>query len=119
MNIFIKTKNKIKQNKTKQNKKQINEKKKKWQKITTVTFSPNGKLLVSGSSDESIIVWDVEDGSILKKITGNLGRVWRVAYSPDSKFIASVSISQTIRIWSTENWQPYRTINTNETVILF
>ena len=36
--------------------------------VTSLSFSPDGKLLASGSDDKTIIIWDINSGSLLKKI---------------------------------------------------
>ena len=37
----------------------------------SVSFSPDGKRIVSGSRDESIIIWDAESGNQLKTLNGH------------------------------------------------
>jgi len=39
--------------------------------ITSLSFSPDGKTLASGSSDCSLIVWNLENYSITEKINGH------------------------------------------------
>ena len=41
----------------------------------SVSFSPDGKRIVSGSRDESIIIWDAESGNQLKTLNGHSGEV--------------------------------------------
>lgn len=38
--------------------------------IYSLSFSPDGRLLVSGSADNTVLVWDVENGSLVKSFTG-------------------------------------------------
>jgi WD40 repeat protein len=33
----------------------------KWSRVTTVAFSPDGRLLASGSADTTILVWELRD----------------------------------------------------------
>lgn len=49
----------------------------------SVAFSPDGKLVVLGSHDNTVRVWDVVTGAELQTLKGHLGPVWSVAFSPD------------------------------------
>ena len=63
-------------------------------------FSPDGKTLASGSSDGSIILWDVATRQSLgKPLIGHKSYVTSVAFSPDGKILASGSDDNTIRMW--------------------
>ena len=55
-------------------------------RIIAADFSPNGNTIISGSSDKSVCVWDVNSGEVLRKIIckGNIGTV---TYPPDGLFI--------------------------------
>ena len=46
--------------------------------INGVSFSPNGKLLVTGSMDSNVMVYNVEDWSVRQKIRG---RGWKTVYN--------------------------------------
>jgi len=48
-----------------------------------VAFSPNGKLLASGSSDNNIRVWDPHTGRTMQELRGHAKRVVSLAWSPD------------------------------------
>ena len=39
--------------------------------VYAVAWSPDGKLIASGSSDETVRVWSAEDGSCAKVLSGH------------------------------------------------
>jgi hypothetical protein len=70
-----------------------------------VTFSPNGKFLVSGGTDGKINLWHVEDGWKKETLAVDLGSVQRLAISPNSKILAfahRLEERNTIRVWDLE-----------------
>jgi WD40 repeat protein len=65
-----------------------------------VVFSPDGALLLSGSADSTIRMWDARnDGHTVGILDGHTEAVLSVAFSPDSTRMASGSFDDTIRIW--------------------
>lgn len=56
--------------------------------VYALAFSPDGDKIASGSSDGKIIIWDVNTGQIITKLTSGL--VYSLAYSPDGKTLASI-----------------------------
>lgn len=72
--------------------------------VWAIAFSPNGKRLVSGCADCSVIIWDMKTGDIVgQPLTGYSDEVISVAYSPDGCFIASRSWDGEIRIWDAQS----------------
>lgn len=68
--------------------------------VCSITFSPNGTQLVSGSCDRIVRVWDVQARELVSELLGHGTSVWAVAFSPsDSDQIASVS-SGALVIWN-------------------
>ncbi|MDJ0606009.1 WD40 repeat domain-containing protein, partial [Microcystis sp. M53602_WE12] len=68
--------------------------------VNSVNFSPDGKTLVSGSDDGTIILWDVETGKEIRTLKGHDGSVNSVNFSPDGKTLVSGSDDNTIKLWN-------------------
>jgi len=75
--------------------------------IDSMTFSPDGKYLVSGSFQE-IAVWDPLTGLLRHKITGFAHQVVALAFSADGKLLATGGGAPTedgeIKIFQTGSW---------------
>jgi tetratricopeptide (TPR) repeat protein len=67
--------------------------------VTSVSFSPDGKTIASGSSDNTIKLWNLE-GKLLKTLSGHSSYVTSVSFSPDGKTIASGSWDNTVILWN-------------------
>src|SRR5258706_14842172 len=68
--------------------------------VLSVSYSPNGARVVTGSDDHTIRIWDAESGAVVgEPLTGHTNLVSSVAYSPDGRHIISGSSDRTIRIW--------------------
>jgi WD40 repeat protein len=75
--------------------------------VNSVVFSPDGKLVVSGSSDRTIRVWDArEKGAAVGRYAGHTGPVKSIAFSPDGARVASGSADRTVRIWDISPIKP-------------
>lgn len=70
--------------------------------VESVAFSPDGKYALSGSSDNTLKLWDVTTGRELKTFEGHTSSVRSVAYSPDGRYALSGSWDTTVRIWDIE-----------------
>jgi WD40 repeat protein len=63
-----------------------------------VTFSPDGQLLASGSTDKTVKLWR-RDGTLLQTLKGHQDAVTSVSFSPDGQMLASASLDKNVRIW--------------------
>ena len=68
-------------------------------RINSVSFSPDGNTLASGSADETVRVWDVNTGRHLRTLTGHGSLVASVSFSPDGNTLASASGGGLVRLW--------------------
>lgn len=77
--------------------------------VNATRFSPDFSQFVSVSSDKKIIVWNSEDGKILKTLTDGKGKtdhkgsIYSVSYSPDGKRILTASADKTCKVFNIES----------------
>ncbi|MEO6724289.1 MAG: protein kinase, partial [Blastocatellia bacterium] len=80
-----------------------------------VTFSPDGRWLVSTHGDGSILVWDVANRRRAASLNGHANAVRAVALSPDGKQLASAGDDRSIVLWDLENKQKETVLAGHET----
>ncbi|KAI9855929.1 MAG: hypothetical protein M1813_009363 [Trichoglossum hirsutum] len=67
--------------------------------VNSVAFSPDGRLVASGSSDLTVKLWDASTGAVLETLEGHLDEVVSVAFSLDSRLVVSGSDDHTVKLW--------------------
>ena len=67
--------------------------------VWSVAFSPDGKTIATGNSDNTVKLWNLE-GKELQSFKGHSSSVRSVAFSPDGKTIATGSFDNTVKLWN-------------------
>ncbi len=61
------------------------------QSLTSVALNGDGTLALSGSRDQTALLWDVATGQVLHRLLGQTAVVRDVAFSPDSRYALTAS----------------------------
>jgi WD40 repeat protein len=67
--------------------------------VLPVAISPDGAWLATGSTDNTIRIWDTATGAHRTTLTGHTDLVTAVAISPDGLWLASAGNDATVRVW--------------------
>lgn len=75
-----------------------------------LSFSPDGKMLATGTGDKQLILWDVKTGTSLRTLLGHDGAVDSVCISPDARVVASASRDKSVKVWDVRTGDLLRTL---------
>jgi WD40 repeat protein len=78
--------------------------------VYSLAFSPDGKVLATGSFDNTVKLWDFQSGKELFTLKGHTMPVNGVAFNPDGSLLASASQDKTIRLWNPKDGKFIREI---------
>ena len=66
-------------------------------------FSPDGDCIALAiKENNAILLFDANEGKVLKTLNGHESAVARLAFSPCGRFLVSASIDKTVNLWSVE-----------------
>jgi len=77
--------------------------------VNSISFSADGKLIVSGSSDGTVKLWNVNSGREIRTFSGHKGAVISVSFNHNGKYIISVSYG-IIKLWDTSTGREFKTL---------
>ena len=72
------------------------------QPVTSLTITPDGRFVISGSRDNTLQVWDLEAGKEELTLMGHSGAVLSITTTIDGQWVISGSVDQTIKVWNLE-----------------
>jgi WD40 repeat protein/tRNA A-37 threonylcarbamoyl transferase component Bud32 len=81
--------------------------------VNSLAISPDNKVLVSGSGDRTIKVWNLQTGGLQTSLALHTDIVTSVAISPGGQTLISSSKDGTIKIWNLASGSLKNTISVN------
>jgi WD40 repeat protein len=67
--------------------------------ITCLAFVPDGRTLLSGAKDGTVLVWDLAARKVRATLPGHKDMVTAVAVSPDGQTLATGGIDRNVTLW--------------------
>lgn len=80
-------------------------------RVEALSYSPDGRMLASGSGDKMVKIWDVASKKLLHTLSGHDSTVRVVSYSPDGQTLASGDDAGTVKIWDVASGEVLHTLS--------
>jgi len=80
------------------------------ERIFSVDFSPDGKLLASAGDDLTIKLWETSNWRETASLTGHGQQIRSVAFSPDGRTLASGGYDRFVKLWDVAERRELSTI---------
>ena len=71
--------------------------------VETMAFSPDGRFVLSGDSDNILKLWDIYTGKEIRTFVGHKGSVKSIAFSSNGNYAISGGKDNTIILWDILN----------------
>ena len=67
--------------------------------VRAVAISPDCRLAASAGDDQTVQLWNIENGRTWRVLSGHEGVVQAVAFTPDARFLLSSGKDATLHLW--------------------
>jgi hypothetical protein len=79
--------------------------------ILKLVQHPKQPLLATCSADQTVRLWNADNGSLVRTLSGHKDYVYAIAISPDGELIASGGFDGEVRIWKVKDGSLVKTFN--------
>ena len=79
--------------------------------MVCVDFNPRANIIVTGSFDESVRLWDLRTSRCIRAIPAHSEPVTAVQFHPDGSFLVTASYDGLVRFWDPTNGQCLTTLH--------
>ncbi|MBR8837671.1 MAG: serine/threonine protein kinase [Stigonema ocellatum SAG 48.90 = DSM 106950] len=85
--------------------------------ISSIPTILSREILVSGSDDKTIKIWDIQGRKEILTLKGHKGKVYTLAISPDAQTLVSGSNDNTIKVWNLNTGKEIRTLKGHKDIV--
>ncbi len=85
--------------------------------VHSIAVAANGRLLVSGSADRTIRLWDVMTWKCLATLEGHTAPITGVAIDGNAQLVVSSSLDETVRVWDLVSFRSLGTLRGHYNVV--
>lgn len=79
--------------------------------IDGLAMSPDGKLVASGGHDLVLRIWNVEDGTLVREMTGHEKHIYSCLFHPTGEFVLSGDLAGKVHQWEVATGKLVRTFD--------
>lgn len=90
--------------------------------INTVTYSPDGNMIITGADDGKVKVWDVNSGFCVVTFTEHMAAVTACQFAKKGNVLFTASLDGSVRAFDLIRYRNFRTwtyVNPSHQVDLF
>jgi WD40 repeat protein len=85
---------------------------------SSVCITPDGSRAISASWDETIRIWNLENGCSYELTEGHSDTVNSISIAPSGEFAISSSWDKTLKVWNLENYNCVRTLQGHKNPVM-
>ncbi|MEO5358015.1 MAG: protein kinase [Nitrospirae bacterium YQR-1] len=85
--------------------------------VTSISVDSHSKLLLSGSVDKTIKLWDIETGDLINTFKGFLNGITSVHLSENGLYAMAGTMDRTISFWDVKKGKQIRALKAHEGVV--
>jgi WD40 repeat protein len=87
--------------------------------INCLAMTTDGRILATGSRDQTVGLWDAKTGAALHRLNGHHSDVQSVAFSPDGAIVASAGEDGSVILWNVTSGHEILSLRRRATRVAF